>query len=257
MKPLLSVITVCFNAESTVRDCIESVAQGKVPEVEYLIIDGASTDGTLNIIGEYRQVIDRLISEADGGIFDAMNKGLSQARGDFVAFLNADDVYLPGAIPAILEAIRREGNAVDVLYGDWIGVDASGEAHARQADQRLRWRYSLCHQALVARRSIFPAPIGFDLHYRLCADFDLVLRWQSEGVGFKRLAQPLVRFSEAGSSAKFIRRSAMESIVIALHRGHSPWALVFSARVILYFVRMTLLDWIRRISVLSFISRRT
>lgn len=257
MKPLLSVITVCFNAESTLRDCIQSIAQGKAPEVEYLIIDGASTDGTLSIIRQYPQVIDALISEADEGIFDAMNKGLSRAGGDFVAFLNADDVYLPGAIPAILDAIRGEGNAVDVLYGDWIGVDASGEEHARQADHRLRWRYSLCHQAVIARRAIFPTPRGFDLRYRLCADFDLILRWQSAGVSFKRLAQPLVRFSEIGSSAKFIRRSALESMAIALHRGHSPWVLVFSARIILYFARMTFAVWFRRITVSSIISRRS
>jgi len=255
MKPLLSVITVCFNAESTLRDCIQSIAQDKTLEVEYLIIDGASTDGTLNIIRQYPHAVDGLISEADGGIFDAMNKGLSRAGGDFVAFLNADDVYLPGAIPAILEAIRGEANAVDVLYGDWIGVDASGEAHARQADHRLRWRYSLCHQAVVARRAIFPTPRGFDLRYRLCADFDLISRWQSEGVDFRRLAQPLVRFSEMGSSAKFVRTSAWESIVIALRRAQSPWALVFSARIILYFARMTMLAWFHRIMQLPFISR--
>ena len=246
MKPLLSVITVCFNAESTLRDCIESVAQGKTPEVEYLIIDGASTDGTLNIIRQYPHVVDALISEADGGIFDAMNKGLSRAGGDFVAFLNADDVYLPGAIPAILEAIRGEANTVDVLYGDWIGVDGSGKVHARRADHRLRWRYSLCHQAVVARRAIFPTPRGFDLRYRLCADFDLILRWQSEGVDFRRLAQPLVRFSEAGSSAKFVRTSAWESIVIALRRAQFPWSIVFSARVALYAARATLFCWMRR-----------
>ncbi len=243
MKPLLSVITVCFNAESTLRDCIQSVAQDKTKEVEYLIIDGASTDGTLNIIRQYPHVVDSLISEADGGIFDAMNKGLLKSCGDFVAFLNADDIYLPGAIPALLEAIREEANPVDVLYGDWVGVDASGKARARRADHRLRWRYSLCHQAIVARRAIFPTPQGFDLRYRFCADFDLILRWQSERARFKRLAQSIVRFSEIGASAKFIRQSATESIVISLRRSRSPWALVFSARLILYSMRIILSTW--------------
>ncbi len=244
--PTLSIITVCFNAESTLRDCIQSIAQGKTPDVEYLVIDGASTDGTLDIVRQYPELVDKLISEPDGGIFDAMNKGLSNAAGDYVAFLNADDIYLPGAIPVILDAICSARNEVDVIYGDWIGVDASGAEHARRADHRLRWRYSLCHQAVVARRAIFPAPLGFNQRYRLCADFDLILRWQAEGARFKRLALPIVRFSEIGSSAKFIRRSAWESIVIALRRAQFPWAMAFSARVALYVARATLFAWVRR-----------
>lgn len=246
MKLLLSVVTVCFNAESTLRDCIESVAQHKTSDVEYLVIDGASTDKTLDIVRQYPELVDKLISEPDGGIFDAMNKGLANAVGDYVAFLNADDIYLPGAIPAMLDAIRGARNEVDVIYGDWIGVDASGSEHARRADHRLRWRYSLCHQAIAARRAIFPAPLGFNLRYRLCADFDLLLRWQAEGARFKRIAQPIVRFSEMGSSAKFIRRSAWESIFIALSRAQSPWVLIFAVRVALYVVRVSLSSLIHR-----------
>jgi glycosyltransferase involved in cell wall biosynthesis len=246
MRPLLSVITVCYNAESTLQACIQSIAQGKTADVEFLVIDGASIDGTLDIVRQYSEVVDALISEPDRGIFDAMNKGLSKAVGDYVAFLNADDIYLPGAIPAMLDAIRRGRNEVDVIYGDWIGVDARGSEHARRADHRLRWRYSLCHQALAAKRVIFPSPHGFDLRYRLCADFDLISLWQSEGVRFKRISQPLVRFSEIGASAKFMHRSAWESIVIALSRARSPWALVFAARVALYVARANLSSWARR-----------
>lgn len=252
-KPIFSIITVCFNAESTLRDCIQSIAQDKTPEVEYIIIDGASTDGTLDIIRQYSNLIDLLISEPDGGIFDAMNKGLLLAAGDFVAFLNADDIYLPGAIPSILKALHKDGTKVDVLYGDWIGVDANGVTHARQADHRLRWRYTLCHQAVVARRIIFPSPEGFNLRYRLCADFDLLLRWQSEGFRFKRLEQPIVRFSEMGASNKFIRRSAWESISISLGRAKTPWALIFSVRVAAYCVRTIFVTWLRQF---SFFARR-
>jgi glycosyltransferase involved in cell wall biosynthesis len=243
--PILSIITVCFNAESTFRDCLQSVAQGKSPEVEYLVIDGFSTDGTLDIIQEFPEIVDTLISEPDGGIFDAMNKGLKNAVGDYVVFLNADDRFLPGAIPVILNAIRTACDDVDVFYGDWIGVDASGAEHARRANHRLRWRYALCHQAVVARRTIFPVPPSFNPRYRLCADFDLILAWQAQGAHFKRIAQPIVLFSEVGSSAKFIRRSAWESIVIALRRAKSLWALVFSARVALYVARATLFSRIR------------
>ena len=243
--PTLSIITVCFNAESTFRDCIQSVAQDKTHEIEYLVIDGFSTDGTLDIIQEFPEIIDTLISEPDGGIFEAMNKGLKNALGDYVVFLNADDRFMPGAIPVILSAIRTARNDVDVFYGDWIGVDARGVEHVRRANHRLRWGYSLCHQAVVARRTIFPVPFGFNLRYRLCADFDLILAWQAQGARFKRIALPIVRFSEVGSSSKFIRRSAWETIVIALRRARSLWALVFSVRVALYVARAALFSRLR------------
>lgn len=245
-KPILSIITVCFNAEATVRACIQSIAQGKTPDVEYLIIDGASTDSTMDIVRQYPELVDKFISEPDAGIFDAMNKGLSYATGDFVAFLNADDTYLPDAISALLDFIHRLGDEVHVIYGDWIGVDAKGKEHARRSDHRLRWRYSLCHQAMAARRSIFPVPQGFNIGYRLCADFDLLLRWQAEGASFKRLAQPIVRFSEMGASAKFVRKSALESIIISLRRAQAPWSFIYAARVAMFLARETLYSWGRR-----------
>lgn len=246
VKPALSIITVCFNVELTLRECLHSIVREKTSDIEYLVIDGASTDGTLAIVREYQEFIDLFVSEPDGGIFEAMNKGLLEASGEFVAFLNADDVYLPGAIAAILDAIYKGRAEVDVFYGDWIAVDANGVVHARRADHRLRYRYSLCHQAIAARRAIFPSPQGFDLRYRLCADFDLISRWQSEGARFRRLSQPLVRFSEAGASAKFIHKSAWESIIIALSRAQSPWVLVFAARIALYVARVNLISWARR-----------
>lgn len=255
-RPLLSIITVCYNAAATLRDCIQSVADGKTSDVEYLIIDGGSNDTTLDIAGDYTTVVDTLVSERDGGIFDAMNKGLLRASGDYVAFLNADDIYLPGAITAILDDLRKSRDEVDVLYGDWVAVDINGAIRNCRANHLLTWRYALCHQAVVAKRAIFPVPCGFDLRYHLCADFDLVLRWQSEETRFKRLAFPLVRFSEAGSSAKFLYQSAWESIVVALRRAQSPWVLVFCARVALYLVRSSLYSTAKSLRRSSFKSRQ-
>ena len=239
-NPILSIITVCFNAASTIHTCIQSVAKDKSPEIEYLIIDGASTDGTVDIVRKYPNIVDTLISERDGGIYDAMNKGVSKAAGEYVMFLNADDMYLPGAIQSVLDVLRKYPDSIDVLYGDWIGVDIKGVNHERRANHLLTWRYALCHQAVVARRAIFPEPHAFDLRYRICADFDLILRWQAEGFRFKRHPVQLVRFSEAGASAQFIRRSAWESIVVAIRRARTPWVPVFITRVALHFVRVRL-----------------
>jgi glycosyltransferase involved in cell wall biosynthesis len=245
MKPLLTVITVCFNAEATIRSCIESVASGKTPEVEYLIIDGASTDSTLLIARQYPNVIDTLISEPDKGIFYAMNKGIALAKGDFVAFLNADDLYLPKTISIVLNAIDKDKDYVDVFYGDWIGVNGRGEEISRKSDHRLRSRYMLCHQAMFARRSIFPSPNGFNCRYQFCADYDLILWWQAKRFRFKRLPNQLVRFSEVGASNRFYIISSLESMLIVILRGRSPWNLLLLIRGLAFLIKTTIFYWIK------------
>ena len=247
-KPTLTVITVCLNAVSTIRECIQSVAEGKSQEVEYLIIDGGSTDDTLKIVHEFSNVVDLLISEPDAGIFDAMNKGILKANGEYIAFLNADDTYLPGAIKTILEALLLFRDAADVIYGDWLAVGINGVLYERKANHRLTWRYSLCHQAIVAKRDIFPIPCAFDLRYRFCADFNLILLWQAKKNRFKHLDLPLVKFSEAGASAKFFRRSSLESISITLRQGRTLWVPVFVVRVAFHLFRVSMAVFARRFS---------
>ena len=243
--PLLSIVTVCFNSEVTICEAIQSVKHGKSPNVEYIIVDGASTDSTYAIIRKHMECIDILISEPDEGIFHAMNKGLSAASGEYVAFLNSDDVYLPGAIEAMLTAITCRGSDVDVFYGDWIALRHNGSLCYRQASQTMRLKYSLCHQAIAMRRSIFPSPHGFDQKFRLCSDFDLILRLQQYGARFQHLSLPLVRFSESGASSRYLCKSAYESIVIVIRRGRFPLSFLFALRVFAYAFRETLFSLIR------------
>jgi len=245
INPLLSIITVCFNSEVTLCETIQSVKHSKSPNVEYIIVDGASTDSTHSIICKHMECIDILISEPDEGIFYAMNKGLSAASGEFVAFLNSDDVYLPGAIEAILTAISCKGSDVDVFYGDWIAVRLNGSICYRHASQNVRFKYSLCHQSIAMKRSIFPSPLGFDQKFRLCSDFDLILRIQQYAARFEHLSLPLVRFSESGASSRYLRKSAYESIVIVMRRGRFPWSFLFASRVFAFAFRETLLSLIR------------
>lgn len=245
MTPILTIITVCFNAEFTIRNCIESVANGKTPEVEYLIIDGASTDSTILIARQYPKVIDTLISEPDNGIFYAMNKGLALAKGDFVAFLNADDLYLPKAISIVLNAIDKDKHYVDIFYGDWIGVNGRGEEVFRKSDHRLKSRYMLCHQAMIARRSIFPSPNGFNCRYQFCADFDLILWWQAKRFRFKRLPNQLVRFSEVGASSRYYIKSTLESMSIVILRGRSPWNIFLLIRGLAFLIKTAIFYWIK------------
>lgn len=233
-KPILTIITVCFNAAATIEETLNSVAY-RPSNVEYIVIDGNSTDSTLNVLQGRLNIIDCLISEPDNGIFDAMSKGAQAARGQFITFLNADDYYLPGALERLVQHLLQT-EAVDVYCADWIGVDKEGKEHLRTAEPYFAGRHNLCHQAIAARKSIFPIP-AFDPKYKLCADFDQLLRWQQEKRKFKRLEFPLVRFSEIGASARFLKRSASESITVALRRGTFPWAQLFAMRMALYYLR--------------------
>lgn len=114
-NPVISVITVCFNAASTLRECIESVLDQDYDRVEYLVIDGGSTDGSVDIIREYEHALDYWISEPDAGIYDAINKGLYLVQGDVVGILNADDMYYPGALSTAASYFRDR--SIDYLFG--------------------------------------------------------------------------------------------------------------------------------------------
>lgn len=212
----LTIITVCRNAAGTIGDTLRSVADQKIAGIEYIIIDGASTDETLALVNEYSAIVDTLVSEPDTGIYDAMNKGAAFAQGRYVCYLNADDSLLPGAIEVLLRHVREYGEVV-LFYGDWVGVDHTGLVRHREACLELSWRYRLCHQAMAVRRDLLGTQ-PFDLQYRICADFDAILCWLQGGVHSMHIPQPLVRFSEGGVSNSSVRVACKETIEIALRR---------------------------------------
>ena len=119
---LVSIITACFNSEDTIADAIASVASQTYPRVEHIIIDGGSTDGTLDIIDGYKDNIARVVSEPDDGIYDALNKGIRLARGDVIGFLHSDDMYSDeGVVERVMNVFMKYG--VDSCFGDLVYVD--------------------------------------------------------------------------------------------------------------------------------------
>mgnify|MGYP001250090308 CR=1 FL=1 len=119
---LISLVTVCYNSAETIADTIRCVAEQTYPNIEYIIIDGGSTDGTLDIIKQYSKHVSVLISEPDSGIYDAMNKGWKKATGDVVAFLNSDDSYMNNAVVQEVAQLMADKN-VDACHSDLIYVD--------------------------------------------------------------------------------------------------------------------------------------
>lgn len=178
----ISIITATFNAAATLPDCLDSVAQQSYGDIEHIVIDGGSTDATVNIAGSYHHVR-QIVSESDNGIYDAMNKGLGLAAGDIIGILNADDYY---ATPDILAKVAAVCNdpAIEACYGDLLYVNGvntekvvrswkSGSFNPR----KFYWGWMPPHPTFFVRRSVYQRFGGFNLDLGSAADYELMLRF--------------------------------------------------------------------------------
>lgn len=217
----ISVITVCYNSAATIADTLRSVAAQDYKDIEHIVIDGASKDGTAAIVRAHTGHPVRLMSEPDKGIYDAMNKGLALATGDVVGFLNADDMYEgTDAVTRIAEAFNSQ--AVDGVYGDLVLVDPVDVARIVRYWRSCPHQPGMCaqgwmppHPTLYVRRAVLVAQGGFNTDYKIQSDFELVLRL-FEVVKFRsrHLPTTLVRMRMGGTttgSFKNIVKGNMEA----------------------------------------------
>lgn len=176
-QPLISVITITYNAESTLLPTLESVASQKYKNIEHILIDGASTDNTLSIARNYPDL--RILSEKDNGLYDAMNKGLRLARGKYVLFLNAGDSFHSNKV---LDAYASRAERGDhIIFGDTVIVDKDrhivGKRHLTAPISLTKESFSkgmlICHQAFMVKKELAPE---FDLRYQFSADYDWTIR---------------------------------------------------------------------------------
>lgn len=195
-----SIVTVCFNAENCICPTMNSVLKQNYKNFEYLIVDGASTDGTLDKIREYAGKDARIqwISEKDSGVFNAMNKGIHMARGDFLLFLNAGDEFHS---EDILEKAAAAATEADILVGDVAFKNESGlKKHVYSVGEELvknlRRGESVCHQVIFASRDSLVD--GFDEHFTTCADYDWICRQVKAGKVFKKLDAVVVDYDVSG-----------------------------------------------------------
>lgn len=203
----ISIITVAFNAARTIADTLESVAAQTHPEIEHIVVDGASTDSTLEIIQRHRKHISRLISEPDQGIYDAMNKGLASATGEVIGFLNADDVYADNGVLERVSAIMAKDD-LDALFGDaeFVSPTRPNQPLRRYRSERFRperiaWGWMPAHPALFLRRSVYERFGKFRTDYRIAGDFELVARIFHGGtLAYRHVPEVLVRMRTGGIS---------------------------------------------------------
>jgi len=211
-QPRLSVITIVYNNAADIERTMLSVLNQTYPNIEYIVVDGASTDGTLDIIKKYKDRISKLISEKDEGIYDAMNKGLVAATGDYVLFMNSgDEVYAPDTVAKVF-ATADDG---DIYYGETEMIDASGQSLGRRrhkAPENFTWRdfkygMSISHQAIYIKRSLAEP---FDRKYQLSADIDWILNAARKAKKIVNTHQYVAKYMVGGMSKKKHRQSLKE-----------------------------------------------
>lgn len=230
--PKFSLITVTYNAGAVLEDTIQSIITQTYKNVEYILIDGASTDNTMRIIERYRDHIHTVVSEPDQGLYDAMNKGLSLATGDYVCFLNAGDcLHEDDTLLGMVHSVAASHEALcppDVLYGDTALVDSEGHflrMRRLTPPEHLTWKsfrhgMLVCHQAFFARRAIAP---HYDLRYRFSADFDWCIRVMKQARYLHNTHLTLVDYLDEGLTTRNHRASLIERFyIMCRHYGTVP-----------------------------------
>jgi len=177
----ISLITVVYNAQNTIDRCLDSVVRQKFNNIQYIVIDGGSTDGTIQIINKYGDNIDLFVSEADNGIYDAMNKGISLATGDIIGTLNADDFLADADILSDVANIFEQQN-VSILYGDLDFIDPNGKVvrkwrSAEYKSGMFNWGWMPPHPTFYCKKELFDKLGGYKLDYGSAADYELMLRF--------------------------------------------------------------------------------
>lgn len=184
-KPLLSVITVVFNGEQFIEETIKSVLFQDYDNVEYIIIDGKSTDQTVSLIKKYESCIDYWVSEPDQGLYDAMNKGIYLSQGDIIGIINSDDFYEPNAFQKVVSIYQRWRYRVDemiVITGSLYKVDESNDIKfiikrdKTYLNKRIDWGMPLNHPSTFITRKLYRKVGAFSATFKICGDYDLIYR---------------------------------------------------------------------------------
>ncbi|MGN5954533.1 glycosyltransferase family 2 protein [Sphingobacterium lactis] len=223
--PKISIITIVYNNVRDIRYTLESVAGQTYKDIEYIVIDGASTDGTLNVLQEYQSSIDKLVSEPDKGIYDAMNKGLKQATGDYVLFLNSGDELYDCTT---LEQIFQYGADADIYYGETKLVNEEREIlgdRRHKTPEEFTWKsfkygMNVCHQAIYVKRSIAEP---YDLQYKLSSDIDWVIRAAKKAEKIVNVNCYVAKYLVGGMSQQRHKQSLKERFeIFRKYYGHLP-----------------------------------
>lgn len=206
----ISLITVCYNSAKTIEDTLKSVEGQTYPNIEYIIVDGGSKDGTNNIVSKYKDIVSVHVSEPDDGLYDAMNKGIHAATGDVIGILNSDDVLFDNFV---IEKIAAgfENSQADAIYSDLIYVSENDLAKPTRlysskvfSRRMIRFGIMLPHPTFYVKNEFYKKLGLYKTDYRVAADFELLTRFITQGVKIHRLPFISVKMREGGISSSGI-----------------------------------------------------
>ena len=227
IHPTFSIITVTYNAGKVLEDTILSVISQTYRNVEYIIVDGSSKDNTLKIIGKYPKHVSKMVSKPDKGLYDAMNKGIRMATGDYLCFLNAGDKFHEKETLQKIAETLKDKDLPDVIYGETAIVDEDGNfLHMRRLStpERLNWKsfkqgMLVCHQAFLAKREL-ALKYPYDMQYRFSADFDWCIRIMKEAKCLHNTRLTLIDYLNEGMTTRNHKASLKERFhIMAKHYG--------------------------------------
>lgn len=239
--PKISIITIVFNRVYDIEYTLESVVYQQYSNIEYIVIDGNSSDGTQNILAKYASKIDILISEPDKGIYDAMNKGLSHATGDYVLFMNGgDQFYNHTVLYDIFLQIRDIEHYPDIIYGECQVIDKQRQPMALRSSfyrralpvkaipEAYRYGTSISHQSFLVRKAIIPK---YDLRYRYSSDIDWMLKCMGNAAESMKVDVVISSFVYGDSSKEHIEKSQWERFLI--FGRHYGWINTFYYHIVI------------------------
>ncbi|MCM1107551.1 MAG: glycosyltransferase [Clostridium sp.] len=219
-RPVISIVTICFNSAATVEETIVSVLDQHYDRLDYVIIDGGSTDGTLEIVERYRTHLGYFHSEPDRGISDAFNKGILHAKGDIIAIINSDDILLPGALERMAEAYEE---GVDVYRGNVIirnkETGFSGRDIPSMKFPLMPFWVNVDHQGTFVSASAYKRWGLYDLNFRYMMDHDFLTRVYLGGARFKYVPADVAEFRLGGVSVASISAKKYDIKHIVLNNG--------------------------------------
>ncbi len=223
----VSIITTCYNRETTIRGAIESVLIQDYPEIEYIVVDGASKDGTLSVINEYKERIAKIISEPDHGMYEAINKGIRMATGDVIGLVHSDDMlYDNHVITNIVEAFER--SKADFIYGNGIFVnfnDTNKLVRNWIGGPYYRWKVRCgwlpLHPTCYIRRDVMQREGLYDESYCIAADSDLLVRYlYKANLKVHYMKRKIIRMRMGGLSTDSKKRKQMWDEDVRMYKSH-------------------------------------
>lgn len=253
---LVSIITVCYNAADTIEMTIRGVINQSYKNIEYIIVDGKSTDNTLEIISKYQNQINILISEEDSGIYDAMNKGLKKSHGSLIYFLNSGDLFFNNHIVQKIVNLFLLNGYPGIIYGDIIKYDSKNNELVkmkRQSKFHIITRGGINHQAIFAQKQLFDEPYPFNIDYQVFADYD----WLLKTIFMKKTSllyveHPVAYYLKNGYSEVNLRKRSTERLeIIIKYLKYYEIKKIFKENPLEFFYLVILLTYLQILFILK------